>query len=290
MGRRARAAFRPVPLLLRGPGGRRRRAEGDAGRGRRVGRGGRRARALGRRRRRAPAAPRPGPAGAADRARAAGRRHLGAPRGRGDGDRGRRRRRACGGRRRSRSAGSAITCRAGSTRRSAPIRKGASLIPLARELYASLEVGRATLVHGDFHHHNILRAGDRYLAIDTKAMLGEPEYDIAVVPPESARVDDDRSTSPSGGSPPSPAGPRSGADARVGRDPRRLPRLGRARGRVLRALVAELQWRRPVVAIQRRRLRRRRSEDRSTSGSLEPRLRCCRSIASFYGGLLGFRP
>jgi streptomycin 6-kinase len=56
--------------------------------------------------------------------------------------------------------------------------EGRELIPLARELYASLEVGRATLVHGDFHHHNILRAGDRHVAIDAKAMLGEPEYDV----------------------------------------------------------------------------------------------------------------
>jgi len=56
--------------------------------------------------------------------------------------------------------------------------EGRELIPLARELYASLEVGRATLVHGDFHHHNILRAGDRHLAIDAKAMLGEPEFDV----------------------------------------------------------------------------------------------------------------
>jgi streptomycin 6-kinase len=55
---------------------------------------------------------------------------------------------------------------------------GSDLIPLARELYASLDVGRAVLVHGDLHHHNILNAGDRYLAIDTKAMLGEPEYDV----------------------------------------------------------------------------------------------------------------
>jgi len=53
------------------------------------------------------------------------------------------------------------------------------LVPLARELYASLAVGRATLVHGDFHHHNILDGGDRgYLAIDSKAMLGEPEFDV----------------------------------------------------------------------------------------------------------------
>jgi len=52
------------------------------------------------------------------------------------------------------------------------------LLPLARKLYASLKPGRATLVHGDFHHHNILDAGDRHVAIDAKAMLGEPEFDV----------------------------------------------------------------------------------------------------------------
>jgi streptomycin 6-kinase len=55
---------------------------------------------------------------------------------------------------------------------------GHGLVPLARELYASLDVGRSTLVHGDFHHHNILEAGGRHLAIDPKPMLGEPEYDV----------------------------------------------------------------------------------------------------------------
>ena len=34
------------------------------------------------------------------------------------------------------------------------------------------------MIHGDFHHHNILRHGDRFVAIDSKAMLGDPEYDI----------------------------------------------------------------------------------------------------------------
>lgn len=57
-------------------------------------------------------------------------------------------------------------------------REGCELVPLARQLYASLDVGREVLVHGDFHHHNILRAGQRHLAIDAKAMLGEPEYDV----------------------------------------------------------------------------------------------------------------
>jgi len=55
---------------------------------------------------------------------------------------------------------------------------GHELAPMARELYASLDVGRATLVHGDFHHHNILRSERGPLAIDPKPMLGEPEYDV----------------------------------------------------------------------------------------------------------------
>jgi streptomycin 6-kinase len=52
------------------------------------------------------------------------------------------------------------------------------LIRLARQLYESLRPGRSTLVHGDLHHHNILKAGDRYLAIDPKPMLGEVEFDV----------------------------------------------------------------------------------------------------------------
>jgi streptomycin 6-kinase len=52
------------------------------------------------------------------------------------------------------------------------------LTSLARELYASLEVGRRSLVHGDFHHHNILRSDRGPVAIDPKPMLGEPEFDV----------------------------------------------------------------------------------------------------------------
>ena len=48
----------------------------------------------------------------------------------------------------------------------------------ARELLASLDVGRATLVHGDFHHQNILDAGGRHVAIDPQPFLGEPEFDV----------------------------------------------------------------------------------------------------------------
>jgi streptomycin 6-kinase len=59
-----------------------------------------------------------------------------------------------------------------------PTDPGAELLPLARELYAELDVGKHTLVHGDLHHHNILESGGRFVAIDPKPMLGEPEYDV----------------------------------------------------------------------------------------------------------------
>ena len=52
------------------------------------------------------------------------------------------------------------------------------LTPLARELFASLTVGRTTLVHGDFHHHNILASRRGHLAIDPQPFLGEPEFDV----------------------------------------------------------------------------------------------------------------
>jgi streptomycin 6-kinase len=52
------------------------------------------------------------------------------------------------------------------------------LMPLARELWSTLEPGRAWLVHGDFHHHNILRHGERFVAIDPKPYLADREYDV----------------------------------------------------------------------------------------------------------------
>jgi len=55
---------------------------------------------------------------------------------------------------------------------------GHPLAPLARELYEALEQRSDTLVHGDFHHHNVLRSARGWLAIDPKPMLGEPEYDV----------------------------------------------------------------------------------------------------------------
>jgi streptomycin 6-kinase len=52
------------------------------------------------------------------------------------------------------------------------------LTALARRLFASLGPDEDWLLHGDFHHHNILRHGDRWLAIDPKPWLGEREYDV----------------------------------------------------------------------------------------------------------------
>jgi streptomycin 6-kinase len=60
----------------------------------------------------------------------------------------------------------------------AEARNGNELVPLARLLLATLDVGDATLVHGDFHHHNVLAYGNRFVAIDPKPMRGEPEFDI----------------------------------------------------------------------------------------------------------------
>ena len=70
--------------------------------------------------------------------------------------------------------------------RSSPAAVG--LVHLARRIYSSLEPGRSVLVHGDFHHHNILAAGERHVAIDPKPMLGEPEFDIPSVPVEPDRT------------------------------------------------------------------------------------------------------
>jgi streptomycin 6-kinase len=51
-------------------------------------------------------------------------------------------------------------------------------VAAARALYETLPRTAATLVHGDFHHHNVLRHGDRFVAIDPKPMLAEPEFDV----------------------------------------------------------------------------------------------------------------
>lgn len=52
------------------------------------------------------------------------------------------------------------------------------LVRQAKEIYASMEPSDTTLVHGDFHHHNLLSHGDRWVVIDPKPMVGEPEFDV----------------------------------------------------------------------------------------------------------------
>jgi streptomycin 6-kinase len=56
--------------------------------------------------------------------------------------------------------------------------EGSELVPLARELFAEVGGGAEWVVHGDFHHHNILRSGERYVAIDPKPYLADREYDV----------------------------------------------------------------------------------------------------------------
>ena len=57
-------------------------------------------------------------------------------------------------------------------------REGSELVPLARELLTEIGAGADWLVHGDFHHHNILRHGERFVAIDPKPYLTDREYDV----------------------------------------------------------------------------------------------------------------
>jgi streptomycin 6-kinase len=52
------------------------------------------------------------------------------------------------------------------------------LVRQAKEIYATMSPSDSTLVHGDFHHHNVLNDGDRWVVIDPKPMVGEPEFDV----------------------------------------------------------------------------------------------------------------
>ena len=53
-----------------------------------------------------------------------------------------------------------------------------TLTPYARELWDAFDPGEGWVVHGDFHHHNVLRHGSRYVAIDPKPYLSDREYDL----------------------------------------------------------------------------------------------------------------
>jgi streptomycin 6-kinase len=71
-------------------------------------------------------------------------------------------------------------------------RRGSELAPLAAGLMAELEPSADWVVHGDFHHHNILRHGDGYVAIDPKPYLADREYDLPAFlwNPVGNRLDD----------------------------------------------------------------------------------------------------
>ena len=52
------------------------------------------------------------------------------------------------------------------------------LVRQAKEIYATMHPSDTTLVHGDFHHHNLLSHGGSWVVIDPKPMVGEPEFDV----------------------------------------------------------------------------------------------------------------
>jgi streptomycin 6-kinase len=75
-------------------------------------------------------------------------------------------------------------------------REGSALVPFARELLAELDPSADWLVHGDFHHQNILRRGDQFVAIDPKPYLADREYDVPsfLWNPLDNRMDDSNQT------------------------------------------------------------------------------------------------
>lgn len=60
-------------------------------------------------------------------------------------------------------------------------RTGHSFVPLALRVFEAMTVADRVLVHGDFHHDNLLRHGGRWLAIDPKPLLAEPEFDVVTL-------------------------------------------------------------------------------------------------------------
>jgi streptomycin 6-kinase len=57
------------------------------------------------------------------------------------------------------------------------------LVDEAMELFASFSASahETTLLHGDLQHHNVLRAGDGWLAIDPKGVVGDPGYEVGAL-------------------------------------------------------------------------------------------------------------
>lgn len=57
-------------------------------------------------------------------------------------------------------------------------RQDSPLVSLARDLFDEIGDSAAWVVHGDFHHHNIVKMGESYVAIDPKPYLADREYDV----------------------------------------------------------------------------------------------------------------
>ena len=54
-------------------------------------------------------------------------------------------------------------------------------VTVATKLFASMTPRHEVLVHGDYHHHNLLRHSGRWLAIDPKPLIAEPEFDVVTL-------------------------------------------------------------------------------------------------------------
>ncbi len=54
------------------------------------------------------------------------------------------------------------------------------LVDEALDLFATLNASapQTMLLHGDLQHHNVLRSGDGWLAIDPKGVVGDPGYEV----------------------------------------------------------------------------------------------------------------
>jgi streptomycin 6-kinase len=55
------------------------------------------------------------------------------------------------------------------------------LVRIAGDILDQIRLRTPCLVHGDFHHHNILRRGSGWAVIDPQPAIGEPEYDVATL-------------------------------------------------------------------------------------------------------------
>ncbi len=54
-------------------------------------------------------------------------------------------------------------------------------VPIARQIFDRMDLRERALVHGDLHHYNLLRHGDRWVAIDPKPLIAEPEFDVVTL-------------------------------------------------------------------------------------------------------------